>query len=80
MIVERDEGGENGDAGASNAEREPSAILFDSPAKPVDGIHRTLEKGGHDEQLLLVGPVQSCLLVSTNTYKHTPTCHPSTLT
>ena len=52
MIVERDEGGENVDAGAGNAEREPSAILFDSPAKPVDGVHSALEKGGHGEQLL----------------------------
>ena len=58
MIVERDEGGENGDTGAGNAEKEPSAILFNSPALPVDGVHGTLEEGGHGGQL--VGQSPSC--------------------
>ena len=74
MIVERDEGGENGDASAGNAEREPSAILFDSPAKPVDGVHRTLEKGGHGEQLLLEVPFTKCPPIIL-----TPLLHPTPL-
>ena len=44
-----------GDIRVSNI---PSAILFNSPALPVDGVHSTLEEGGHGGQL--VGQSPSC--------------------